>query len=162
MGCTLYGDQGFGVEVIHELDHRYDFPDHVRLVDGGTIGVHLTGTLAQAQWVVAVDILRRGGVPGTLYRLEGQQIIERLTAADHVLQEAFIEALIHSRMLDDPPEAVLLGIEPDNAEALECRLTPVLSGRLDEMIATVLVELERLGVAYWEKDGSTIDIEDVG
>ena len=153
MGCTLFSDQGFGVHVVTELDRRYELPDHVLLVDGGTVGVHLLGTIAQAERVIAVDIMRRGGAAGTIYRIEGQEIIERLNAADHVLQEAFIEALIHSRMLDDPPEAVMLGIEPENAESLECSITPVLSAKTEEMIGMVLAELDRLGIEYSERDG---------
>jgi hydrogenase maturation protease len=153
MGCTLFSDQGFGVHVIDELDRRFEFPDDVRLVDGGTVGVHLLGTIAQAARVVAVDIVRKGGAVGTIYRIEGPEIIERLHSADHILQEAFIEALIHCRMLDDPPEAVLLGIEPDDAEALECRLTPALTAKTDEMIGMVLAEFDRLGIAYHERAG---------
>ena len=48
LGCTLFGDQGFGVQVVNELDRRFVFADNVRLIDGGTIGVHLVGTLAGA------------------------------------------------------------------------------------------------------------------
>lgn len=153
MGCTLFNDQGFGVHVVNELDRRFEFPEHVLLVDGGTIGVHLLGTIAQADRVIAVDIIRAKGAAGTIYRIEEQEIIDRLNAADHVLQEAFIEALIHCRLLDEPPKAVLLGIEPDDAEALECTLTPVLSAKTDEMVGMVLAELDKLGIEYTENEG---------
>ena len=153
MGCTLFNDQGFGVHVVNELDRRFEFPEHVLLVDGGTIGVHLLGTIAQADRVIAVDIMRGKSPAGTIYRIEEKQIIDRLNAADHVLQEAFIEALIHCRLLDEPPSAVLLGIEPDDAEALECTLTPVLAAKTDEMIGMVLAELDKLGIEYIENEG---------
>jgi hydrogenase maturation protease len=151
IGCTLFGDQGFGVHLVHELDRRFEFSDRVLLVDGGTIGVHLVGTLAGAEQVIAIDIVRRGGAPGTLYRLDGKQIIARLKGADHVLQEAFIEALIHCRMLDDTPRALLLGVEPVDAQAMACGLTPVLAAKVEEMIGWVLLELDGLGVEYRKK-----------
>ena len=151
MGCTLFSDQGFGVCVVHELDRRFEFPEHVWLVDGGSIGVHLIGTVAQADRVIAIDILRNDGIPGTIYRLEGQQIIDRLNAAEHVLQEAFIEALIHCQMLERPPRATLLGIEPEDAEALTCSLTTVLAAKAEEMIVRVLKELDGLEVVYKKK-----------
>ena len=148
LGCTLFGDQGFGVHLVNELDHRFVFPDGVLLIDGGTIGVHLVGTLAGADHVIAVDIVRRGGAPGAVYRLDEPQIIDRLKSPDHILQEAFIEALIHCRLLDRPPRVVLLGVEPDDDRTFGSHLTPSLADKLDKMIAMVLNELDGLGVAY--------------
>ena len=152
MGCTLFSDQGFGVQVVHELDRRFEFPDQVSLVDGGSIGVHMMGTIAGAERVIAIDIVSNGGPVGTICRLEGQEIIDHMERVDHVLQEAFIECLIHSQMLDHSPQAVMLGIEPDDAETLTCSLTPALAAKTEEMIGMVLAELDELKIAYNAKE----------
>ncbi len=148
IGCTLFRDQGFGVHLVNELDRRFEFGERVLLIDGGTIGVHLVGTLVGSERVIAIDTVRQGGAPGTIYRFEEQQIMARLNKADHLLQETFIEALAHCRMLDNGPRAVMLGIEPGNDHDLICGLTPVLADKVDEMIGIVLKELDGLGVAY--------------
>jgi hydrogenase maturation protease len=152
IGCTLLADQGFGVGLIQALTEGFEFQENVQLVDGGLIGVGLTGTIAQADHLIVIDAISNGGDPGDIYRLEGRQILERLAGKNHVQQVEFLEALAHCQALDDPPQAVLLGIEPDDTRKLTCELTPVLKAKMGAMIARVLKELERLGVDYRKKD----------
>ncbi len=151
IGCTLYADQGFGVHVVQELERRYDLPDHVLVVDGGLVGVGLTGVVAGARHVIAVDAMRSNGRPGDMYRLEGAQILQRLTTKNQIQQVEFLEALAHCQALDRPPEAVLLAAEPEDTRSLAFELTPPLARALDPMIAQVLAELDRLGVHYTSK-----------
>lgn len=148
IGCTLYADQGFGVSVIQALKDRYEFPEHVQPVDGGLLGVGLTGTIARADHLIAVDAFCNGGSPGDIYRLEEQQIFERLTGKNQVQHVEFLEALAHCQALDDPPRTVLLGIEPSDTKSVVCELTPELQNKIDEMIGCILNELDRLGATY--------------
>jgi len=152
IGCTLLADQGFGVSMIQALNQRFEFPGHVQLVDGGLVGVGLTGIIAQADHLIVIDAISNNGNPGDLYRLEGPMILERLTAKNHVQQVEFLEALAHCQALDDPPQTVLLGIEPDDTKTLVCELTPVLQEKMDAMTDLVLNELDRLAVNYRKKD----------
>lgn len=151
IGCTLYADQGFGVGVVQALSERYHFPESVQLVDGGMVGVGLTGTIAAAGRLIAVDAIENGGDPGDIYRIEGRRILERLTGKHPVQHVEFLEALAHCQALDDPPQAVLLGIEPGDTQSVACELTAQLQAKLDDMIGCVLNELDRLGVAYRKK-----------
>jgi hydrogenase maturation protease len=152
IGCTLLADQGFGVSVIQALAERFEFQENIRLVDGGLIGVGLTGTIAWADHLIVIDAIANNGRPGDIYRLEGRQILERLAGKNHVQQVEFLEALAHCQVLADPPQTVLLGIEPDDTRTLTCALTPVLQAKMDAMIARVLKELDRLGLDYREKE----------
>ena len=151
IGCTLYADQGFGVSVIEALQERYQFPDNVHPVDGGLVGVGLTGTIGQSDHLIAIDAIRNGGQPGDIYRLEQKQIFQRLAGKNHVQHVEFVEALAHCGALDDPPQAVLLGIEPGDTKSVVCELTPELNSKIDDMIDRVLSELDRLGVKYFKK-----------
>lgn len=146
IGCTLLADQGFGVHVLQQLQRRYNFPDHVQLVDGGLIGVGLVGILAQSRHVIAIDAVRNGGQPGQLYRLQGRRILERLNRKNHVQQVDFLEALAHCQALDQPPETVLIAIEPQETNQTVCELTPLIQSRIDDVVAQVLDELSGLGV----------------
>lgn len=151
IGCTLYADQGFGVSAVQALKENYEFPGNVDLIDGGLLGVGLTGTIGQADRVIAIDAICNGGEPGDLYRLEGPQILERLAGRHHVQHVEFLEALAHCQALDHPPRAVLLGIEPEDTRSVVCELTPGLQDKMDDMIACVLSELDRLCVDYIKK-----------
>lgn len=148
IGCTLYADQGFGVSVIQRLQERFRFPDHVHVVDGGLLGIGLTGTIAHADRLIAVDAICNGGAPGDIYRLETDKILERLAGKNHVQHVEFLEALAHCRALDDPPHAVLLGIEPDDTQTVACALSSTLGARVDDMIDCICKELDGLGIVY--------------
>ena len=152
IGCTLLADQGFGVSVVQALMERFEFQENVQLVDGGLIGVGLTGTIAQAGHLIVVDAIANNGNPGDIYRLEGRQILDRLTRRNHIQQVEFLEALAHCQALDNPPQTVLLGIEPGDSHTLACELTPALEAKMDTMIARVLDELDRLGADYLKKE----------
>ena len=152
IGCTLLADQGFGVAVVQALSDRFEFQERIQLVDGGLIGVGLTGTIARADHLIVIDAMFNDGNPGDIYRLEGRQILERLAGKNHVPQVEFLEALAHCQALDHPPHTVLLGIEPSDTRTLACELTPVLTAKMDAMIARVLEELDRLGAKYRKKE----------
>lgn len=152
IGCTLLADQGFGVSVVQALAQRFEFQENVQLVDGGLIGVGLTGTIARADHLIVIDAIANNGDPGDIYRLEGRQVLDRLSAKNHVPQVEFLEALAHCQALDNPPQTVLLGIEPSDTRTLACEVTSVLKAKMDAMIARVLDELDRLGVDYRKKE----------
>lgn len=148
IGCTLFSDQGFGIRVIQAIDERYDLPEHVCIIDGGLVGVGMVGTVAQSHHLIVIDAFGNNGCPGDFYRLEGQQIFDRLAIKNQIQQVEFIEALAHCQALDHPPQAVLLGIEPEDTQSMACEPTPVLQAKMDTMIDAVLAELDRLHVTY--------------
>jgi hydrogenase maturation protease len=137
--------------LVQALERRYIFPENVQLVDGGLVGVGLVGLVAGSDHLIAVDAFRNGGRPGDIYRLEGRQILERLALKNQIQQVEFLEALAHGQAMDHPPQAVLLGVEPDDTRSLACELTPRLEQELERVTAAVLAELDRLGVCYAKK-----------
>jgi hydrogenase maturation protease len=156
VGCILYADEGFGVRVIQELQQRYQFPETVSLVDGGVLGVNLLGVISQPDHLIVVDVIRNKGNPGDLYRLEGDQIPERIRAKNSLHQVDFLEALTLCQALDKVPQTVIVGVEPADIETLSLELTPTTRARMDDVIGMVLAELDRLGVAY--RKGQSEDV----
>jgi hydrogenase maturation protease len=70
IGNIFFGDDGFGVEVSRRLSERA-LPEGVRVVDFGIRGFDLTFALLEGyDAVVLVDVVKRGGQPGTLYVVE--------------------------------------------------------------------------------------------
>ena len=70
IGNVFLGDDGFGVEVVRRLAERPPEPG-VRVGDFGIRGFDLACAMLEP-WdlVVLVDVVRRGGSPGTLYLIE--------------------------------------------------------------------------------------------
>lgn len=69
VGNIFLGDDGFGVEVASRLA-SVKLPDWVHVVDYGIRGMHLAYDLAGYSSAILVDVMARGGAPGTIYVIE--------------------------------------------------------------------------------------------
>ncbi|MGD9285729.1 MAG: HyaD/HybD family hydrogenase maturation endopeptidase, partial [Desulfobacterales bacterium] len=134
IGCTLYSDEGFGVRVVEKMQREYQFPENVLLVDGGVLGINLLGVISKPQHLIVVDAIRNQGKPGDLYRLAGDAIPERIRAKNSLHQVDFLEALTLCQALDHVPETVIVGVEPEDIDTLCLDLTPVILGKVDDVI----------------------------
>ena len=148
IGNILYADEGFGVQVIEKIQRLYEFSDNVMLVDGGVLGVNLLGVISKPDHLIVVDAIRNKGNPGDLYRLEGDAIPDRIRAKNSLHQVDFLEALTLCQALNEIPQTVIIGVEPEDIETQSLELTPTIQGKVDEVITMVLAELKRLGVNY--------------
>ncbi len=148
VGNILFTDEGVGVRVVEALEDRYQFPRNVTIEDGGVLGINLLGVISEADHLIVVDAVRNGGEPGSLYRLEGEEIPRRILAKNSLHQVDLLEALTLCQALDRTPETVILGVEPADIETLATELTPTVRDKVDDMMNMVLAEIERLGAAY--------------
>jgi hydrogenase maturation protease len=154
IGCTLFSDEGFGVRVVEKMEQEYEFADDVLLVDGGVLGINLLGVISKPKHLIVVDAIKNQGEPGDLHRLEGDAIPQRIRAKNSLHQVDFLEALTLCQALDHVPDTVIIGVEPEDIETMCVDLTPVTRARLNDAIAMVLAELDRLGKKYVKKGSS--------
>ncbi len=146
VGNLLCRDEGVGIRVIETLQEQYSFPEHVTIKDGGTLGIHLLGTISNVDYLIVLDVIRNGGRPGTLYRIAGEEIPKRIYAKNSLHDVDLLEALTLCQALDRVPETVILGVEPLDMESLGIELTSLIRTKVDPLIERVLQELEKLGV----------------
>ena len=151
-GNILFTDEGFGVRVMEALEKRYTFPENVRLVDGGVLGLNLLGIISEADRLIVIDAVRNRGNPGDLYRLEGDAIPERIRAKNSLHQVDLLEALTLCQALDKVPETVILGVEPEDIATLGIDMTPTIAEKVEPMIERVLDELKQLNVPVTPKE----------
>jgi hydrogenase maturation protease len=148
IGNILLTDEGFGVRVVEKLYDEYEFPDNVSLVDGGVLGINLLGVIAEAKHLIVVDAVKNKQPPGTLYRLEKDELPERILLKNSLHQTDFLETLTLCQAIDKVPETtVVLGVEPEDILTHSVDMTPTVAARVDEMMDLVLRELDHLGVA---------------
>ena len=152
VGNLLFRDEGVGIRVLETLQERYEFADNVSLYDGGTLGLNLLGVISEADHLIVVDAIRNGGAPGTLYRLDREQIPQRVRAKNSLHQVDLLEALTLCQALEKVPDTVIVGVEPEDITSLSLDLTTPVRARLDDLIRMTLQELERLDCAYWKKE----------
>ncbi len=156
IGSVLFRDDGFGIRVVERLQAAYDFPDNVSVVDGGVLGVNLLGVMSEADHLIVVDAIRHKGKPGDLYRLEKDQIPERIRAKNSLHQIDFLEALTLCQALDKVPDTVIVGVEPEDINTLSIELSPLIERQMTPVINMVLQELERLGVTCQKRSEARV------
>ena len=147
VGNVLMTDEGFGIHVVKRMEQMFEFPKNVEIVDGGVLGVHLLGIISKPDHLIVVDVVRGGGKPGDMYRIEQQDIPVRIRAKNSVHQVDFLEALALLQAMDHQPEVVVLGVEPEDIQTLCTDLTETTEKKVGPVIDLVLAELETLGVA---------------
>ena len=146
VGNILFTDEGVGVRVLERVKEQYDFPPNVALVDGGVLGMNLLGTISEADHLIVIDAVRNGQAPGTLYRLQGEEIPQRVLAKNSLHQVDLLEALTFCSALDKHPETLIVGIEPEDIKTVGLEMTPVVAKKIETMVEMVIMELNLLGV----------------
>ena len=144
VGNILFRDEGVGVRVAETLDQYYEFPENVTVMDGGTLGLNLLGTISETDHLIVVDCVRNGGESGDLYRISGDAIPERVRAKNSLHQVDLLESLTLCQALGPPPETVILGVEPLDMETMGLDLTELVNSKIPDLMEMVFKELNRL------------------
>ncbi len=159
IGNLLWADEGFGVRAVETLQGGWRFPENVRLLDGGTQGLNLIDAVRDADVLVVFDAVDYGLAPGTLKRVEGEEVPSFLGAKKMSLhQTGFQEVLALAKLLGECPEHLLLiGVQPVELEDFGGSLRAAVKAQIEPAIALALeyladfgVEAEALGAALAE------------
>lgn len=142
VGNLLLQDEGAGVRAVEQFARQYLTPEGVELLDGGTSGIELLYYIQGRDSLIIVDVVKGGSRPGTVFRMEGEEVPALFQKKISPHQLGLSDLLATARLTDRMPgKVVLLGIEPGTVETgLEmsdevCRNM----GLLTDMIATELV-----------------------
>ena len=152
VGNLLLGDEGAGVRVVEKLEDEYVFSENVQLYDGGTLGLRLLEPIGQADFAVLVDIVRAGGAPGTLYRIEEKDFFKKIPYKCSLHELNIVEILIYAEELGNKPETVVIGIEPLDFTSCSTELSEPVRNRLEDVVSAVLKEIEKAGGSWKKSD----------
>ena len=146
IGNLVMRDDGVGVRVVQELQRSFRFPENVKVVDGGTLGLDLLPLLEDATHLILVDAVEIGAKPGSLIRLTGQELPIALQTKLSPHQMGLKDLLAVSELMGHSPgEMVLIGVQPRSVE-MGVELTAEVEVMLEEVVAKVLLELSYFGV----------------
>lgn len=156
IGNLLWADEGFGVRALEALQREYAFPDHVRLMDGGTQGLYLVHHVQAADVLVVFDAVDYGLPPGSLKRVEDGEVPKFLGAKKVSLhQTGFQEVLATAEMLGGCPSRMLLiGVQPVELEDWGGSLRPAVKDQIAPAIAIALDYLAALGIVPIRREGA--------
>jgi len=146
VGNILLQDEGVGVRVVTELQHRYLPSDEVELLDGGTAGMSLIEDILDKEHVIIIDAVRTGAPVGTLVRLVGDEVPvflqNRISPHQLGLSDILATLTIAGQ---PPPNLVLIGMVPRTIE-LGLELSPEIEAQVDALVGQVVRELADIGV----------------
>lgn len=145
LGNVLCGDDGLGVEAVTRLSREYRIPPAVQVLDGGTLGLSLLGYLAEASRVLLVDAVRTEAPPGSLVRLDGDDVAPAVRERLSVHQVGVSDLLDGLHLLGAYPEVmVLLGLVPQTLE-LGLERSVAVDRNLPSLVESVAAEIGALG-----------------
>lgn len=148
IGNLLCGDDGVGVAAVARLAREWEAPEGVRVLDGGTLGLSLLPWIELAERAILVDAIRAEGPPGTLVRLDGDEVAPAVASRLSVHQVGVSDLVEAARLRGAlPPRLVLLGVVPASLE-LSIARTPAVEARIPELVERVVDEAAALGHTF--------------
>jgi hydrogenase maturation protease len=137
LGNLLLADEGVGVHVAQRLLEDRRRGDSV-VLDVGNALLDAMPAIAAAERVVVVDAMKGDGPPGTVYRMSYDECDTAETIAS--VHGFDLAAVLHLVGRDEPPEVVVIGIEPE-AISWSTELSDSVADALPDVIAAVRQEL---------------------
>jgi hydrogenase maturation protease len=147
IGNLLWADEGFGVRCIEALQRRYEFADHVQLIDGGTQGLYLIQHVQEADALLIFDAIDYGLEPGTLKVVRDDEVPRFMGTKKMSLHQTGFQEVLSLAVLTAkyPQQVLLIGCQPQELEDYGGSLRPVVKAAMEEALALAVSELERWG-----------------
>ncbi len=144
LGSPLMCDDGVGLVALERL-REAGVPGDVTLAVGGTWGLNLLPLVEGAERLLVLDAVRAGRPPGTVVRLEGEQVPRFLMTklSPHQIDLREVLALAEFRGTT-PEEVVVIGLEPERVE-MHAGLTAAVAAGVEAVVKDALRQLEAWG-----------------
>ena len=155
LGNLLMQDDGLGVHTIRALREDFMWPEQVELVDGGTLGLDLLPLVTDSARLLIIDAMDMGSEPGTVMRLEGEDV-PKAWAQKLSIHQAGVQDLLNIAYFQgwQPQKLVVLGIQPA-AVTPGLGLTESVGGALPQLLQDVCGELTGWGIRSKKRHPNT-------
>lgn len=151
LGNVLLEDDGVGAAAVALLRDRYDAPEGVRVLDGGTLGLSLLPYLQESERVLLVDAISTEDAPGTFVRLDGDAVAPAVATRLSPHQVGVSDLLDGARWLDRyPAQITLLGLVPESMD-LAVGLSPRVRSALPGLVERLVEEARAWGFVFRPK-----------
>jgi len=140
VGNLVMSDEGLGVHCAQRLQAAA-LPPGVSVIDGGTSTHELLGELENLDLLVIVDAVATSDAPGSVVRIEADQIPSAFSNNLSPHQHGINDLLAALRLLGrSPARAVLLGVTPARIE-LGLDLSPEIAAMMPVLVERVIDEV---------------------
>lgn len=144
IGNLVMNDDAAGVLVAQELAEKYNNRrDDLLVLDGGTLGLDLLSYIEWADRLVLVDAVDLDMEPGTVVKLEGEDIDVAFESKLSAHQMGMKDMLLTSELMGHrPAEIVFYGIQSETIQ-MEMELSPHVQNNLPKLSGFVEQEIVR-------------------
>jgi len=157
IGNVLWADEGFGVRAVEALHAGWVFPEGVRVMDGGTLGLEFFDEIASARRLLVFDAIDRGAAPGTLIVLNGGDVPAWSGRRLSPHQNGLNDVLALAALRGSAPEAVTaIGVQPVSLEDFGGSLRPEVKARLPEAVALAVDVISGWGFAPTPRERGSV------
>jgi hydrogenase maturation protease len=155
IGNLLWADEGFGVRCVEMLAAEWQVPAGISVMDGGTQGLYLLPYVQAARRLIVFDAIDYGLEPGTLKRVEGDQVPRFMGAKKMSLHQTGFQEVIAAADLTGqlPEEMLLIGVQPEELDDYGGSLRPVVKARLGEAVDLAVAQLAAWGFELTPRQG---------
>lgn len=153
VGNVLMMDEGVGNRIAEILERDYAFPEDVRVMDAGTMGLGMMHLFRGVEFLLMADAIDGTGYPaGTVVRVSPEDFAPNQVL--HSLHDVrLVDVLNAARLIDIMPEAECVGVQVEDMSPPELTigLTATVEEALPRAVAAVLFILEERGVLAEER-----------
>ncbi len=147
LGNLLMSDDSIGVRAVQRLQQDFRVPEGVTIVDGGTLGLDLLPYIEEADELLIIDALEMRAEPGSLFRLEGDEVPRAFASKLSVHQMGLQDLLAVAELQGYAPQKLVVhGIQAGSIE-MKLDLSPPVAAAMDDLLDAVVNELLDWGVA---------------
>ncbi len=147
IGNILYSDEGIGVHCIPSL-HQYFADDETVIVeDGATDGMMLLPFIEETDHLIIIDAINANQEPGTLIKLEDEDIPKYTNVKLSIHQLGFKEVLAVAQIREKyPKHVVMVGMQP-----FSLKLNPEITSEA-KTVAPKIIEAVIKQVEAWRNE----------
>jgi len=164
IGNVLYADEGFGIRAVEAFNALYEFPQDVRVMDGGTQGIFLLPWVCSAQRLLIFDAVDFGMQPATLKLVRGEDVPCFMGAKKVSMHQAgFQEVLASADLMGSlPADLALVGVQPELLTDYGGSLTSGVRDRIDEAVDVACQVLREWGIEPLSRERPLSGTEHIG
>jgi hydrogenase maturation protease len=147
IGNILLSDEGAGVKAVWRLQRDYVMPPGVEILDGGTSGMELLGTIESRRRLFILDAISSDNAePGSVVRIDLSQDPGFFQNKISPHQLGLSEVLAVTQLTGTQPEHIVLyGIRPSSLDT-GTELSPEAQSGISQALDMLVRDLEELGI----------------
>ncbi|MCL6560165.1 MAG: hydrogenase maturation protease [Firmicutes bacterium] len=136
LGNTLMSDDGLAAHVVKGLKQKR-WPSEILILEIGTSAIFYLEEIGRSRRIIAVDAVRAGGPPGSVYRLTGDDVVLDGRRDSHGFSLLDVIGLARE-MTGFPLDLTIYGVEP-----LDLSLGNHLSAPVKKALPEVINEIAK-------------------